>query len=391
MAKVRVRYLVAKPQPNGTTLFYWQPNKTLRVAGYRAHRLASETNLLADAIAEAERFNADVDAWRAGTKPEPLRAYSLSWLIRLYCADEGFTRLADSTKKGYRECFKVLEDWSRRAGHPKITGLKRPAIKQYQRALAEASRHKSNKVMRVLAIVLQFAVDEGYLDVNPATKLKLRKTSARTAVWSAHDVDRFCATAINADRGSVAVAVRLAVNLGQREGDILRLTWAQHDADGFKIRQRKTGAHIQVPVTAELADALASTPKTSTHIVVNEITKGPYKADNFRAVFADMRKRAGIADVQFMDLRRTAVVRLAEAGCTVPEISAITGHSVDTTQKILEVYLPRTSMMPKHAIAKLESYRAQKVGSSNRGAGDGVGRVVPRGGIEPPTRGRASI
>jgi integrase len=289
MAKVRVRYLVAKPQPNGTTLFYWQPNKTLRVAGYRAHRLASETNLLADAIAEAERFNADVDAWRAGTKPEPLRAYSLPWLIRLYCA--------------------------------------------------------------------------------------------------AHDVDRFCATAINADRRSVAVAVRLAVNLGQREGDILRLTWAQHDADGFKIRQRKTGAHIQVPVAAELADALASTPKTSTSIVVSEITKGPYKADNFRAVFADIRKRAGIADVQFMDLRRTAVVRLAEAGCTVPEISAITGHSVDTTQKILEVYLPRTSTMAKHAIAKLESYRAQQVGSSNRGAGDGVGKVVPRGGFEPPTRG----
>ena len=151
MAKFRVRYLVSKPQPNGTVLFYWQPNTALRAAGYRTHRLARETNLLADAIVEAERFNADIDAWRAGTKPEPMRAYSMPWIIRLYSADEGFTRLADSTKKGYRECFKELEAWSRRAGHPKITGLKRPAIKQYQRTLAEHSRHKSNKVMRVLA------------------------------------------------------------------------------------------------------------------------------------------------------------------------------------------------------------------------------------------------
>ena len=72
-------------------------------------------------------------------------------------------------------------------------------------------------------------------------------------------------------------------------------------------------------MTAELATALATTPKMSTHLVVSEITMRPYKADNFRAVFADLRRAAGIADVQFMDLRRTAVVRLAEAGCTVPE------------------------------------------------------------------------
>jgi hypothetical protein len=77
MAKFRVRYLVAKPQPNGVVLYYWQPNTVLRAAGYRTHRLARETNLLADAITEAERFNADIDAWRAGTKPEPISAYSL--------------------------------------------------------------------------------------------------------------------------------------------------------------------------------------------------------------------------------------------------------------------------------------------------------------------------
>ena len=136
-------------------------------------------------------------------------------------------------------------------------GLKRPAIEQYQRALTEQSRHKSNKVMRVLSIVLQFAVDEGYLESNPATGLKLRRTPPRSVVWSAEAVDRFCATAINAGRASMALAVKLAVNLGQREGDVLRLTWAQHDANAFKIRQRKTGEFIEVPITAELATALA--------------------------------------------------------------------------------------------------------------------------------------
>ena len=58
-----------------------------------------------------------------------------------------------------------------------------------------------------------------------------------------------------------------------------------------------------------------------------------------------------------MDLRRTAAVWLAEAGCSVPEIAAITGHEIDRTARILETYCPRTSTMAVNAIAKLEQYK----------------------------------
>ena len=60
-----------------------------------------------------------------------------------------------------------------------------------------------------------------------------------------------------------------------------------------------------------------------------------------------------------MDLRRTAVVHPARAGCSVPEIAAITGHSVSLTVSILEVYLPRDNEMAAAAIAKLDAWRRQ--------------------------------
>jgi hypothetical protein len=47
--------------------------------------------------------------------------------------------------------------------------------------------------------------------------------------------------------------------------------------------------------------------------------------------------------------------RLAEAGCTDPEIAAITGHSLERTRQILETYLPRTPEMARNAMAKWES------------------------------------
>ena len=47
-------------------------------------------------------------------------------------------------------------------------------------------------------------------------------------------------------------------------------------------------------------------------------------------------KDAGITDLHFHDLRGTAVTLLAEAGCTTPQIAAITGHSLETVTKILD-------------------------------------------------------
>ncbi|MCP4392938.1 MAG: hypothetical protein GY804_01515 [Alphaproteobacteria bacterium] len=57
-----------------------------------------------------------------------------------------------------------------------------------------------------------------------------------------------------------------------------------------------------------------------------------------------------------MDLRRTAVVRLAEAGATEAQIAAVTGHKIETTRQILETYLPRTSDMAEAAITKLTTH-----------------------------------
>jgi Fic family protein len=46
--------------------------------------------------------------------------------------------------------------------------------------------------------------------------------------------------------------------------------------------------------------------------------------------------------------------------CTVPEIAAITGHSIQTVNQILEHYLPRDFEVASNAIGKLEKSRTKK-------------------------------
>jgi integrase len=112
---------------------------------------------------------------------------------------------------------------------------------------------------------------------------------------------------------------------------------------------------VSVPATAELRSILLGTVKSSTQVVVSEATGRPYLEDHFRHLFAEVRAKAGIrSDLQYRDLRRSAVVRLARAGCTVPEIASITGHSLKTIHHILETYLPPDSTVARNAVTKLD-------------------------------------
>lgn len=62
-----------------------------------------------------------------------------------------------------------------------------------------------------------------------------------------------------------------------------------------------------------------------------------------------------MTDLTFHDLRGTAVTRLAKAGCTVPEIATITGHSLKDVGTTLDShYLNRDSALGESAIRKLE-------------------------------------
>lgn len=58
-----------------------------------------------------------------------------------------------------------------------------------------------------------------------------------------------------------------------------------------------------------------------------------------------------IAELQFRDFRRTAVVVMGELGIADHLIAAITGHDLDETKRILDTYMPRTTGMAARAIA----------------------------------------
>jgi integrase len=75
-----------------------------------------------------------------------------------------------------------------------------------------------------------------------------------------------------------------------------------------------------------------------------------------RGTHALGRKTGLVDDLHFHDLRGTAVTRLALAGSTVPQIAAITGHSLKDVANILEThYMGGAVELAEAAIVKLNA------------------------------------
>ncbi len=82
----------------------------------------------------------------------------------------------------------------------------------------------------------------------------------------------------------------------------------------------------------------------------------PWTSDGFRTSGRKACAKAGIKDLTFHDLRGSAVVRLALADATIPQIASFTGHSLRDVESILDAhYLGRDVKLAEIAVMKLET------------------------------------
>jgi integrase len=151
-------------------------------------------------------------------------------------------------------------------------------------------------------------------------------------------------------------ALVLALETGQRQGDLLMLPWSAYDGTWIRLRQSKTGRAVKVPVTRRLRAVLDNTARNSPVVLTNSYGR-PWQPNAFRKAWSSVSRKAGIVDLTFHDLRGTAVTRLSEAECTPQEIATITGHSLRDVGAIVDRYSARTDKLAVAAIAKLERGR----------------------------------
>jgi len=367
MARLKVRYLASKRLADGTKAYYWNCRRALALGLQPSVALGTDLSL---AMLKAEELNRTFDAVRRPTEVA-LDPGTLRWLMRKVETTEDYLERPSKTQKEITQAFNFLrgpyskkcaDDHKHRgfADFP-INDITGEAVKKLHKTLAaEHSLDVAARTCKWLRWLFNQAKSmKALAGENPMDGMKIKKPPPRQIYWFEEEVTAAIAKAKEMGLPSIGVAIRLAFDTGQREGDVLRMTWTQYDEGEILVKQSKTDAVVRMPALPELVSALAETPRAGVQIVISEGTKRPYKQFHFVHRVAEVIEAAGLKGKTFGDLRRSAVVRLAQSGCTIPEIASITGHSYARCEQILQVYLPRTTPMARAAIQKVLAARVQ--------------------------------
>ena len=126
-----------------------------------------------------------------------------------------------------------------------------------------------------------------------------------------------------------------ALATGMRRGELLNLEWPNVDWEDRTalLPLTKNGEARLVPlspaaiqVLIELQKVRQQQPNESLDALVFPIT-----ANAFRLAWERLKRRAGVDDLRFHDLRHEAISRYFELGLSVPEVILISGHKDSRT------------------------------------------------------------
>ena len=328
----------------------------------------------AELLAQSENAIAHVGTSR--TQPGTLDA-----LIVRYLDHDTFKGLAEATQATRRRILNNFRQYvtpgGYRYGANSLKGMQRKNITD---VLAGKSPTVQGDWMKALRHLMAFAVAEGECKIDPTIGIEIAKPAKSDGHLTWGDVQ----IAQYRDRhaiGSMArLALEMALNIAARRHDV-PLIGRQHLRNGcIAWRPRKTAKTtakvLTVPILPELQAALDAMSRSDALTFLLTEYGRPFKsAAAFGNKFAAWCEAAGLKPVVCDDgkvrnyrihgLRKAACTQLAHAGCTAPEIMAVSGHiTLSEAQKY---------------ITDVEQYRMAVAAMTKRAAGSKRAQPVPNG------------
>ena len=253
--------------------------------------------------------------------------------------------LSKGTQRLYATTLKRIRE---QLGAFPINGVERRHVVEVVEKRIEGNGAR-NAFLSVLSVLYAYARRKDLTRLEPTKDIKAFKIGEHEP-WP----EEVLAAGLTADHARTRLAINLLYFTGQRIGDVVQLRWDMIANGAIYMVQQKTAKPLRIPLHSTLRRLLDETPKTGETIITSyqgqpmtpQVVRRELKA------FGDMFSLALVPH----GLRKNAVNALLEAGCTVPEVAAITGQSFN----VVEQYARRVSQhrLGEAAMEKLENRRA---------------------------------
>ena len=360
------RYLQEQKYGDGTVFYRYNPS-----ARYIDERIVSRTNLGSDlsiAKKKANEFNKLIDAFLqqeseiVSVQNNP----TIQGLADEYLLSSDFNMLAEKSKQDYQYFLKTMLE-------TKIDNkiLSRTYLKNMSGAKAKKSYEvwlnrgisMANHVCSVTRKIYSYGMEMGYVEANPFSTFKCRTAKSRKIVWTKEQVKQFLDVAYSDFKTrNLGLIVHMAYEWCQRIGDMRLLKFSSIDFDNgvLNLEQSKRRATVHLPISKELLDMLVQQKNDYNFqeyvAPIPKAIKGAYKPYTLVGLSKVARRAmtdAGLSnELRFADLRRTGTTEMVEAGVSMGQIMAVTGHANPNS---VMPYMKNTYLSAKKALTARQS------------------------------------
>jgi integrase len=286
-------------------------------------------------------------------------------LLDYYLDSHAFLKLSRPAQKDYESCTKVIRA---SLGSVRLRDITVPKAEGAYEEWLKRGTYRANKIAAIMSIILNKAIGMGLRILNPVPHMDRETNPERKVLWEPDQVYAFLDTAYSDIKWrSIGLIVQMAYEWGQRIGDMRLLTWDCIDLDKKRcdITQSKRGAEVHLPISDPLMhvlkqqhDTFSFQPYVAPQIKPSDGAYKPYRKDNLFSYVNDIKQAAGLPDeLTAMDMRRSAITEMVEAGVDITQIKQVSGHSNINS---LTPYIKHTYTGASEALAQRSAYKEKQ-------------------------------
>lgn len=213
-------------------------------------------------------------------------------------------------------------------GELPIAGVRPSHVMKLMEGLS-ATPGKANNFLATMKMLSGWSRTQDLIDKSMVEGVKAYKLTGGHKPWTAEQI----AAGETRLTGVVRRGFMLYRYTGMRGSDVVKLGPTDIDEGGFNIKQQKTGRDVWCPIVPELAVEMSGWDRRPGPFIV-QADGATYTRNLFWDHFDQQREHIPeITNVTLHGLRCTAVIRLRQAGLSVPQISDIVGMSLATVQR----------------------------------------------------------
>jgi integrase len=293
------------------------------------------------------------------------KSYTVRDVVVEYWGSDAFRKLGAASQKDYYDCLMVIND------DIGATSMKRLNVYLMQRCYKlwlDRGIYRANKIAAIMSILINWSKKNGISIENPMPLLEKIPNPQRTVMWEPEQVNKFLTTAYSEWKWrSIGLIVQMAYEWGQRVGDMRMLTWAAINFDKKRcdLVQSKRGAEVHLPISDPLMHVLKQQHETfgfqvlvTPQVYPSDGAYKPYSKEMLHVYVNAILEAAGLPrHLTAMDMRRTAITEMVEAGVDITQIKQVSGH---TNINSLTPYIKHTYTGASEALAQRQAFKDKK-------------------------------